>query len=113
MVFDVHISPKFWNGAIHIFNYAKRAKQCLKKKEHWDVVKKSFITNGYFFQPESVLMCAYLSPLSPPRTKARALKMILKARESYSENTEKIRPFILPTESQLNFDTNNFFDILR
>ena len=113
MVFDVHISPKFWNGTIHLFNYVKRAKACLRKKEHFDVVKKCFINNGYFFHPESILMCAYLSPLSPPRTKARALKMILKAREMYVENTKNVRPFVLPTADQLNFDTNDFFDVLR
>lgn len=112
MVFDVHMKPKFWNGSIHIFNYAKRAKACLKK-EHWEIVKKSFITNGYFFHPESILMCAYLSPLSPQRTKARALKLILKARETYVENTENVRAFILPTADQLNFDTNDFFEVLR
>ena len=70
-----------------------------------------FIKNGYFWQPESVLLCAYLSPLSPPRTKARALKLILKAREKYVENTENVRPFVLPTEDQLNFDTNDFLGI--
>ena len=112
MVFDVHFSPKFWNGSIHIFNYAKRCKACLKK-EHFEIVKKSFITNGYFLHPENILMCAYLSPLSPPRTKARALKLILKARENYAENIEDVRPFVLPTDDQLNFDTNDFFDVLR
>ena len=112
MVFDVHLSPKFWNGTIHLFNYVKRSQQCLNKKQ-FEVVKKCFVNNAYFFHPEAVLFCAYLSPLSPPRTKARALKIILKAREKYVENTDNVRPYVLPTADQLNFDTNNFFDVLR
>ena len=112
MVFDVHINPKFWNGSIHLFNYVRRAKACLNK-QHFEIVKKCFINNAYFFHPENILMCAYLSPLSPAKTKLRALKIILKAREKYVENTDNVRPFILPTADQLNFDTNDFFDVLR
>ena len=112
MIFDVHMSPKFWNGSIHIFNYAKKAKTCLKKK-HFEIVKKVFINNGYFFHEENILMCAYIRPLSAPRTKARALELILKAIETYVENTKNVRPFVLPTADQLNFQTNDFFDVLR
>ena len=115
MILDVLLKPEFYNGSIHLFNYLKRARLCLRN-EYFDVVKKCWITNGYFFHPENLLLCAYLSPLSPARIKSKALNLILKAREIYTENTDKVRDFKVPTAAQLNLDNVKniacFFDIL-
>ena len=69
--------------------YIENIKACLTIAR-FQRLKKYFLKNGYWFNPENILMCALLSPLSPPQIKKRALKYILEARERYA-NSDEIR----------------------
>ena len=46
MCFDIVLYPQVYNGAYHLFNYAKNAKSCLSE-ELWAKVSKNFERNGW------------------------------------------------------------------
>ena len=98
---------------VHAFNYLKRSKLCLKA-EHFNHLKSYFtVHDGFFFNPENVMICGFLSPMSPPEIKARALEMILRARAyELQKPPNYVRIFQNPLPSQLDYNSQNFFDVL-
>ena len=112
MVMAVFFKPQFWYGSLHLYNYMRNSKNCLSIPD-WCYVKEYFLINGYWFHPENVLLCGFLCPDSPPNIRREALYYILQAYERYQNNNGEVRIFTNPTEDQLNWNSPNFFHILR